>query len=108
MRRTKSRNLVLSLEPPPLLARMAHLVIPGYSFDGKKYYKLVQGAKPAPPPAPPTRKASTTTSSRERKRARRALERGKMKAIVHDPVGVRNIFDSHLGTASRGRFQRSA
>jgi hypothetical protein len=97
----------LSLRPLPALAGMAPLVIPGYSFDGKKYYKLVPGAKPAPPPPAPTRKASTTMSSRERKKARRALDRGKMRAIVHEPLGVRNMYDSHLGPASRERLHRS-
>lgn len=49
-------NLAKMSKPPPF-------VMPGYHFDGKKYYKLAPGQLPPPPPSSSAQPNSSTSRS---------------------------------------------
>lgn len=53
---------------------MATLQIPGYHFDGKRYYKVIPGH-----PAPAAPAGPTESAGRKRKKQRRERETGKAR-----------------------------
>ena len=69
----------------------ATLQIPGYHFDGKRYFKVIPG-HPAPTPTP----VPTESAGRKRKKQRRERETGKARDVgwggtVELLKGVREI-----------------
>lgn len=92
-----------------ILQGMAPLQIPGYHFDGKKYYKILKGGgTPIIPTAPvvahdPTPRLS---ASEHRRKKRRTKEKGKEKAVEPSASILRGMFDGHLSQGERSRWKQ--
>lgn len=81
------------------------LQIPGYAFDGKRYFKILPGSKPPPPP-PASADDSKLSQGRKRKKLKRTLEKGKQRAVEPSTSALRSQFDGHIDYTSRARLQQ--
>jgi hypothetical protein len=99
----------LLLEVDSAMTAKAPFALPGYEWDGTRFYKSLPGAgavfKPAHPLPPP----EPAAAGRQRKKARRAQDKGKAKAVEPSMSGLRSMFDAQLSLGgSRSRMHQRA